>query len=256
MAEKLLVINGCSHSSGSEISGPLEGDNRECRDNSFGAVLAGQLGRRPVHLAMPGGCNDWIARITAAWVGDHAAQLRSGEIDAVFLIHWTGAERWEYRFRDHPFDPEYIDYEYDQCYRSFTHRSENVNKLGEWPKRVYDTMNHSFVMDEEFWSDNKIKNVIFTQELLKSQGCRYWFGNASTAFNAQSRTPTFRSLFKLLDQQLFPYHSDEDLSFYFMCKQLGFKNQDPLERIWHLGRDAHSYYAGWLREQWRELGMA
>ena len=251
MTDRVLVINGCSHSVGSEISGPLEGDNRECRDNSFGAVLARKLDRRMVHIAMPGGCNDWIARTTAVWLADNAAAIASGQLDPLFLIHWTGAERWEYRFPEHPFDTEFVDMQHDNCYRSFTHKSENVNKLGAWPKRIYDTMNHSFVVDEEFWSDNKIKNVLFTQELLKRQGVRYWFGNAFTAFNSRSRTPTFESLIKLVDQQLFPYHSDEHLSFYFMCKALGFQNQDRQNRIWHLGRDAHAYYADWLLQQWQ-----
>jgi len=256
MVERLLIINGCSHSVGSEISGPLQGDDRECRDNCFGAVLARKLNRKPVHLALSGGSNDWIARTTAAWIGDNIDSMRSGEIDAVFLIHWTDAERWEYRFRDHPADTTYIDYDHDYCYRNFTHRSENIAHLGRWPKQVYDTMNHSFAMDEEFWNDNKIKNVIFTQELLKNNGCHYWFGQAISAFNKTSRTPTFDSMINLLDQRLFPYHSDEDSSFYFMCKNLGFKNQDPLERIWHLGRDAHQWYANWLCNQLQAVDIA
>lgn len=242
--ERLLVINGCSHSAGSEIPGAGIGDGRECRDQSFGALLAAELNRTPVHLALPGGSNDWIHRVSTAWLADHKNQIDAGELDVMFLVHWTACERTEYRFTDNPYNHQFIDYDYDDYYKSFS--IGTPAPTSGLPKTVFETFSKMFVDGTDYWSDNKIKNIVSLQSILKSNNCSYWFGNA---FDTFVPTKTYNSLIKLIDTKYYPYLNDRDKSYYWMCKNAGFDNQDKTNKIWHLGKDAHEYYTKFLLEE-------
>lgn len=247
--DRLLVINGCSHSAGSEVITPLKGDGKECRLNCFGTTLANKLDREPVHLAMPGGSNDWIARSTATWVSDHAELIKKKEIDVIFLIHWAASERWEFRFSENPILYRYMDHKFDEKYKSFTIYQDTTNVHG-FQKQLYNFFQRVFAEDSIYWSDNKIKNIIFTQELLKNNKCKYWFGNA---FDSFEQSKTFDSFTKILDKKYFPYLMEQDMSFYYMLKNKGFKNQS--EKIWHHGKDAHDFYADWLEKEFKKVGL-
>lgn len=247
--ERLLVINGCSHSAGSEIPGPLVGDGIECRENCFGATLAKKLNRKPVHLAVPGASNDYISRSTASWVADHLAKINNNEIDVIFLIHWTSSERWEFRLKDYTPIKHFIDYDIDKFYKSFTINQDATYAYG-FQKKLYNFFQRAFTEDPEFWSDNKIKNIIFIQELFKNNNCRYWFGNAFDTFRT---TPTYESLIKLLDTKYYPHLTNYDMSYYWMGRNHGFNNQSEI--IWHLGKEAHDFYANFLELEFKKVGL-
>lgn len=247
--ERLLVINGCSHSAGSEIPGAGIGDGEECRNGSFGALLAKRLGRTPIHLALPGGSNDWIYRTTAAWLGDNKHRIENKEIDVIFLIHWTGAERSEYRFWQ-PFRTPFINYNHDIFYRSFsigtTQEFQGEDRL------IFKTFCKMFINGKSYWTDNKIKNIIALQGLLKSFNCPYWFGNAfDTFFN----TNTYESMSKLIDKKYFPHYDNDKLAYYWFCRDNGFKNQDPSNKLWHLDGRAHDFYSNWLYREFEDAGL-
>ena len=249
--QRLLVINGCSHSAGSEIPGPWIGDGRGCRDSCFGTLVARKLGRIPVHLAYPGGSNDWIARSSAAWLADHYQEIKNEEINVMFLVHWTGAERTEYSFPDHPHETKFIDYNHDTSYRAIN--IGTTNQLSGDEGKVYQMFQTMFVENPQFWVDNKIKNIIYLQGLFKSLNIPYWFGDA---FHLETtETQTFNSLIKLVDKKYFPYHNNRDMSYYWMCSNAGFKNQDKTNTLWHLGGDAHKYYADWLMGELKKAGL-
>lgn len=249
--EKLLVINGCSHSAGSEIPGAGIGDSRECRNKSFGALLAKQLGRKPIHLAIPGGSNDWILRTSMAWVGDHLMKIRNKEIDVIFLVHWTGAERWEYRFPNKPFVTPHINYDHDTEYRNFTIGSKHNDDLGKYPNEIFKLFTKMFAEGTQFWSDNKIKNIIALQSFLQVMGIPFWFGNA---FDTFTKTKTYDSTNILVHRQYFPHLENINKSYYWFCKNHGFDNQDKTGELWHLGADAHEFYAKFLKNEFDLLG--
>ena len=250
--EKLLVINGCSHSAGSEIPGAGIGDGPECRNNSFGATLAKKLGRTPVHLALPGGSNDWIRRTSTAWIGENLNDILSKKIDVVFLVHWTGAERWEYKFNSSQFLTPQVQLDHDMYYKNFSigslTRFETKNE-----QRIYDTMARMFVEGKDFWSDNKINNIIALQNTLQVYGCKYWFGHA---FDKFVETPTYKSMSPLINRMYFPYFESLEQSYYWLGKAQGFDNQDKSGKLWHLGKDAHDFYAEWLYKEFQKLSLA
>lgn len=251
MVERLLVINGCSHSSGSETEGPGIGDSFLCRDLSFGSLLARYLNRKPIHLALPGGSNDFIARSTACWIGNNIDKIRNKEIDVIFLIHWTSYERWEYRFNSDFDDGLYffMDYVPDSDYKSFTPGSQDKYTTP-FKTKLYKFFQRVFADNIEFWSDNKLKNVVFTQELLKQNDIKYWFGNTVDTFY---ESDTANSLLRFLDKTYYPYYRTRSKSFYWAGKKAGFDNQS--RHIWHLPKEAHIWYTDFLIEEFKKAGL-
>ena len=256
--ERLLIINGCSHSCGSEIAGPGIGDGPVCRDNSFGALLAGRLNRKPVHLAFPGGSNDRIARTTTTWISDNLDRIKKKEIDVLFLIHWTSAERAEYFFpkklfgEADPLKTKFMDYCWDTEYwavNSGIALEPYEGTLSEIYKSFYSLLVNSL----ETWSDNKIKNIVYLQSVLKQYNIPYWFGDSF--FFDYKKTQTYNSLAKLIDEQYFPYPTQRDKSYYWMCRDAGYQNQDSTGRMWHLNGDAHKYYSNWLLEEIKKVNL-
>lgn len=250
--ERVLVINGCSHSAGSEIPGRWIGDGRECRDNSFGALLAKRLDRKPIHLAIPGGSNDWISRTSMSWVGDNFEKIKNNELDVLFLVHWTGAERWEYRFSESAFETPFVDHDHDTFYRNLTIGHNQVDSLNDFSKSVYKTFTKMFASSQDFWSDNKMRNVISLQSFLQVMKIPYWFGNA---FDSFVQTKTSASMTKLIDRTYFPYADNIEKSYYWFCREAGFENQDEKNILWHLGGKAHEYYANFLKEELDKLNL-
>lgn len=248
--ERFLIINGCSHSAGSEIPGEGIGDGRECRDKSFGALLAKKLDRQPVHLALPGGSNEWIVRSSMAWVGDNLDKIRKKEIDVVFLVHWSGAERWEYRFPEKPFLTPFIDYEHDPAYRSFSVGS--INNMDGLASDIFKIFTKMFATGTDYWSDNKLKNVLSLQSFLQVHQIPYFFGNA---FDTFIHTKTYLSTNRLINRKYYPYIGDKANSYYWLCKNVGFENMDKNNKLWHLGADAHEYYAQFLHKEFIRLDL-
>jgi len=256
--ERLLVINGCSHSAGSETEGPGIGDGIVCRNNSFGSMLAEKLDRKPVHLAFPGGSNDRIARTSTAWISDNLDKIKNKEIDVLFLVHWTGAERSEYFFPESTFgkmDPlktKFMDYSSDQEYWAVPYGVTADSKHGVLHE-TYESFNRLFENSLENWSDNKIKNIVYTQGILKQFNIPFWMGDGF--YFDYKNTQTYNSLVTLIDEKYFPYHNNRNKCYYWMCTEAGYKNQDPTNRMWHLGRDAHRYYVEWLLKEITKVNL-
>ena len=245
--QKLLVINGCGHSSGSEIADPPSEDGPDCRNNNFGILLAKLLGRKPIQLSMPNASNDWIARTTAAWVGDHIEEIRNKSIDVVFLIHWTQNQKWEFRFPEDTLPTTFVNYHHDCSYKSVRAEISDtekgfLKKLSKWFTRI-------FVEDLDFWSDNKIKNIVFLQELLKNNDCKYWFGDIENTFRP---TLTYHSLSNFIDRTYFPYFENNSMSFVSFQKN---NNSYPRENSLYYDIDSHKNYARFLFEELKKAGL-
>ena len=252
--EKVLVINGCSHSVGSEISGQGISDSRECRDKSFGALLAQKLDRKPIHLALPAGSNDRILRTTLAWIGDNIDAIQSKKIDPIFLIHWTGTQRSEFRVNTEPCYTPFVDHRNnDDSYRPMAVGVQSMSSGV--TKKITEWFNHLFVYDEIYWTDNKLKNILALQGIFKSMGLQYWFGDSFDAFSCNKKSLNFESVSKLVNRTYFPYFDNLEMTYYWYCKNEGFKNIDPTHQIWHLGADAHTFYSEFLVKEFQKARL-
>jgi hypothetical protein len=84
-----LLVNGCSHTAGSEIEGSGVGEGNYNRQNCYAAQIAKKLNWEYTNIAMPGGSNDYIKRTTMLWILDNPERAKNTH----FFINWTGAER-------------------------------------------------------------------------------------------------------------------------------------------------------------------
>lgn len=243
--EKLLVINGCEVSVGSNVinSGIL--DNPTIRNNSFGSILAKHLGRKPVHLSLHDASNDWIARSSAAWVGDNIDKIRNKEIDVIFLVHWSKAEKWEFRFPEYSEPTPFINFHHDYAYKTVSMNPAQTNLKG-FQKKLIKWFERIFVEDSTFWSDNKIKNIIFLQELLKHNNCKFWFNHAYDTLNPSITT---NSLLNLLDVKYFPHYLDDENTFIKFCEK------NNLIHHHKIVQEANSLYAEYLKLEFEKAGL-
>ena len=90
MKEKIMLIAGCSHASGSEIDG--QQDSKFNRQHSFGNILASKFGYNPINMAEPGSTNPTIARSILQWFSE---KYDSDSMDVFVLISWTDSSRME-----------------------------------------------------------------------------------------------------------------------------------------------------------------
>ena len=82
-----LLVNGCSHTAGSEIEGSGIGEGNYNRQNCYAAQIAKKLNWEYTNIAMPGGSNDYIKRTTMLWILDNPERAKNTH----FFINWTGA---------------------------------------------------------------------------------------------------------------------------------------------------------------------
>ena len=81
---KILLVAGCSHTSGSEIDGTQ--DSAYNRENSFGGVLANKMDREQINIAMVAMSNRAIARSVLNWFD---TEYNEETMDVMVLIGWS-----------------------------------------------------------------------------------------------------------------------------------------------------------------------
>lgn len=86
-----MLISGCSHAAGSEIDGTA--DSVYNRKHSYGNLLAGKMGRRPINIALNGNSNGGILRNTIEWI---TTQYDPQKTDLFVLINWTEPYRIDF----------------------------------------------------------------------------------------------------------------------------------------------------------------
>ena len=88
--EKILLIAGCSHSTGSEIDG--NEDSQYNREHSFGALVAKKLNRKPVSIGQVGATNTGISRQVMQWFHNC---YNPDTMNVNVLVCWTEPTRLE-----------------------------------------------------------------------------------------------------------------------------------------------------------------
>lgn len=227
-----VLINGCSHSAGSEIEGSGIGEGNYNRNNSFGAQLAKRLGVDYTNIAYPGASNDYIARTTMYWLLDNPQLAKH----TLFLIHWTGTDRTEYFYdsgNTSAFD--FIKNAPDTNVAHLHPQHYPDWAPFKWKKNLDVLSNHLFINHTQ-WDINRYNNIIQTQTLLQEHN--YVFRNA---FQCCENKPRYKYYIDKLDKSRFLHWDNADESFYDHCTNAGF-NTDG-QQYWHHKLDAHTYWA-------------
>lgn len=232
-----LLINGCSHSAGSEIFRSGLGDHEENRKRSFGSKLANRLGVSKTDLSVPGASNDYIARTTLFYILDNPRRAKN----TLFLIHWTGEHRTE-MFYDTPDDSgndvyDYVDYTPDKQAGHVHH--DHSSKL--FPRKFNNNQKvlrkHLFY-NSTHWYVQRYLNIIQTQANIQNIGAQFIFANAFQACKVGGRYQFYRNK---IDRTRFKNFDKPEESFWEHCKSRGFDING--QKYWHHKEDAHQYWA-------------
>lgn len=240
-----ILINGCSHSAGSEIEGSGIGESNFNRENCFGAQFAKKLNVSYTNLASPGAGNDYICRNTVFWCLNNSDRIK----DTLFLIHWTSPWRMEYFVDDHIQEPDLFwqDVVYDKNVGFVTGGDRWNNFLKEDQKIVKRIQKNIFLKDTH-WHIQKYLNVIYLQTILKNFKARYIFKNGFDPLPLQTRYDQYS---KKIDTKNFVNPFSEDGSFFEHCLQAGHNING--QEFWHHKLPAHTYWANKLYTEFKEL---
>lgn len=235
-----ILINGCSHSAGSEIEGSGIGESHYNRENCFGAQIAKMCNVNNINLSLPGGSNDYIYRTTLLWCINNPHLVN----DTLFLIHWTGPNRTEFFVDETIYDGFWQDETYDK-------KVGHVHPGYVWPgftkkdqRRLIKASNIMFQYDTH-WQINRYMNIIGLQTILKNYNARFIFRNAFECCNNDDNR--FSDYYNLIDKETFIGIDDKGESFFEHCLNSGFSIEKQL--LWHHGLDAHTYWANKIMKE-------
>lgn len=245
MAIKHVLINGCSHSAGSEIERSGEGESIYNRENCFGAQFAKKLHVSYTNLASPGAGNDYIFRSTVFWCLNNFNKIKN----TFFLIHWTSPWRTEYFVDNHIQEPELFwqDEIYDKNVGYITSGARWNNFL-KCDARIVKKLQKNLFLQDTHWHIQKYLNIIYLQTMLKSFKANYLFKNAMTPLLLQ---PRYEQYSEKIDTTNFIDAYVEDGSFFENCLQAGYDIDGQV--YWHHKLPAHKYWANKLYVEFKEL---
>jgi len=171
---KVLLVAGCSHSCGNEISGPLTYRCPENLDLCFGGRIARGIGYQHLNVAVGGNSNE----IIAATVVHHVNKLLVDHLpeDVLVLVGWTSFTRTHVIVGDRviKFSPK-------------INRSPWWDSYPEPAKRYFDAWIRVIGQDEGH--NAHARNYTLVSSFLRSRGVRYVFFNAISAVERPTRNP-------------------------------------------------------------------
>jgi hypothetical protein len=89
----ILLANGCSRTSGSEIEFHMQ---TECKEKAWPKHLADLMQCEHINISEVGSCNERIKRTTIEWVIKNVQiQQTYKPEDIVAVIQWSGFDRFE-----------------------------------------------------------------------------------------------------------------------------------------------------------------
>lgn len=245
MSKKLLIV-GCSHAAGFEITGGMDSDIN--RSKSFGNQLAELLNREPVNIAIGGASNSTIARNTLEYLNEVDKKQ-----DMMVLISWTESSRIEV-----PIVDKRRYQAYDQGNMSSSkflpsnnrHLMINPNHVGKdiW-YRIHIPQYQRFIAKNlEYLEIQSANLVLMLQGFFQANGIEYLMCNTMHMFTNRKWIDPYAKNFDLTRYINF---IDNDSSFYTKYTNLGFKNPNAI--YWHHGEDAHRLYADELFDFYKKI---
>ena len=236
MKQKIMLIAGCSHASGSEIDGNQ--DSTYNRQHSFGNVLAGKLGYTPVNAAEPGSTNPTIARSILQWFDEN---YNPETMKVYVLVSWTDSTRMEV-----PWERKSWFGKHNPFHDYHASTGENFNRINlGWPggdpeEKIFITEYHKFIAKNESYLEVLSANLILQiQYFLQSKCIDYLMSNSTHVFGKRSEHTSF--YLSQIDTTKYYNMEDAEKSFYIKYKNAGYTN--PKAKYWHHNETPHQLYA-------------
>lgn len=237
MKEKIMLIAGCSHASGSEIDGTP--DSAYNRQHSFGGLLAAKLGYKPVNIAIAGNSNSGMARNVLRWF---EANYNPDTMEIFVLVAWSDSTRLEVpvdRVVDLPdsTQADWLDTTTKKFYRPVLGWDGDPDTPGEveMTKSI-----HRFIAEHEMFVEiMSINYVLQLEYFLKSKNVNYVMCNTMPMFRERSTHLDF--YLNLVDATKYYEVLDVSQSFFPKFRALGYVN--PKAKYWHHGETPHAMFA-------------
>jgi hypothetical protein len=243
---KTMLIAGCSHTAGSEIDGTQ--DSLYNRQNSYGNLIAKNLGLTPINISQCGSTNSAIARSVMEYISKHEEKPK------FVVVGWTDSVRVEapyYRTSNYKTMNNAIDW-YDATGEHYLRISMFINSIivEEEREKILDYQSFT-IRNEEYTEINNILHIITLQSFLKLHNIPYLMVNTNYIF--EKMHVTLRWYFQLIDSLRYPQFDNSAVNFYPKYKNLGYTNS--LAKYGHHGADAHLDYANNLTKYIQENNL-
>lgn len=243
--EKQLLILGCSHAAGYEITG-VE-DSAENRELSFGNQLARMLNRKPYNVAMGGFSNGAILRTLLEWVNHHHDPEHN---DLVVLLAWTEPFRIDIPVQET--NNTYGSHHFpDKRFMANTLFTQMVGLHGAGlDDNIYSPYQPLLLHDrcEPYLDIMSITQMLTAQEFLNNRGIKYIMCNT---MNHPTPSPHTASYLAALDKERYIDLLHPEKCFYFYYRSLGYENVKA--QWWHHDERPHRLYAeylyNWIQEK-------
>lgn len=236
MKEKLMLIAGCSHASGSEIDGNQ--DSIFNRQHSYGNVLATKMGHTPINMAEPGSTNPTIARSILQWFGE---KYNSETMEIFVLVSWTDSTRMEI-----PWERKTWYADHNPLHNYHASSGEDYSRVnlgwagGDPEEKSFIAEYHKFIAKNENYLEILSANLILqTQYFLQSKQIDYLMCNSTHVFSKRNKHTSF--YLNQIDSTKYYNIEDSDQSFYIKYKNAGYAN--PKAKYWHHNEIPHALYA-------------
>jgi len=236
MKQKIMLIAGCSHSSGSEIDGTQ--DSYYNRQHSYGNLLAGKIGYTPINTADPGATNSTIARSVLQWVSE---KYDPETMEVFVLVSWTDCIRMEVPWERMSWYGEHSPYMDYHANSGDKYLRVSIGWPGGDPEeKLLIPDYHDFISKNEKYLEILSANLILqVQYFLKSKNINYIMCNTMCMFDKKTSHNDF--YLSLIDHTKYYNITDNSQSFYIKYKDLGYTN--PKAKYWHHNETPHALYA-------------
>jgi hypothetical protein len=240
MKNKIALIAGCSHTSGSEIDGTQ--DSNYNRLHSYGAVLADMMGYKPVNMAEPGATNSTIARSILDWFKQ---KYNSETMDVFVIAGWTESTRMEVpSHRESWYEQHCPHWDFYSTTGRYYWRINIGWKGGDPEEKELITKYHKFMAENERYLEIASLNLVLQiQYFLKSLNIDYVMCNTMPMYTLTIHTKFY---IDCVDKTKYFNILDSDRAFYWYYRKLGYEN--PKAKYWHHDEIPHKLYAEELKK--------
>jgi len=239
----VMLINGCSHTAGSEIDFQYQ---PICYEKSWGRWLTDLSGDEYINISMPGAGNEYIRRTTQDWIIENVFlnKLYNKE-DLHVIVMWSGFDRKEVYYPD-------------------SNQTDNVNPISD-PKLHTKTMQYEIKRLQEvmvYFHDvlySNLKNMMTLNDLLyflNTHNIKYTFLNALNSFitleelnYGYKKHVLYQSYYNNLwvfneinKNKHLGIFNKENTFFHHLNDHTEFKWSE-FSKKGHFGEDAHKYWA-------------
>ena len=241
MRERILLIAGCSNSSGSEIDGTA--DSKYNREHSFGNQLALRLERRAINIAMRGVSNPAIARSVLEWF-DKCYNPET--MDVFVLVGWTNSSRMEaplHRptwYNEQNPDADWI----SESSFNFLQVHHGVVPGNNDERPVYERYTPIIVQDEIFLEILSVNLSLQLQYFFKSRQVPYLQVNTLYQFTQLNHHIEF--YLNQIDRTRYLDFDKPNEAFYYKYADMGYKNLKA--QYFHHSEEPHWRYADHLHQ--------